>query len=116
MKKELSGHTRLTNRKTEVKNHPATIGDIQVGQLYNIPIEIIQPNPQQPRQYFNEAALNELAASIRRNGIIQPLAVQKNGEGEIIILAGERRLRAAKSQKWTRCLRFLPKVIRQKSP
>ncbi len=59
-----------------------------------IPINHIAPNPAQPRRYFDQEALEELAASIRLHGILQPLTVQK-GELSYILVAGERRLRAA---------------------
>ena len=55
----------------------------------------IRPNPRQPRRMFDEGALRELAASIRRHGILQPLTVRRrNGVWELV--AGERRLRAAR--------------------
>jgi ParB family chromosome partitioning protein len=54
----------------------------------------IQPNPDQPRQLFDEASLQELAASIERHGLLQPITVKK-GEGEqYVLVAGERRFRA----------------------
>lgn len=60
-----------------------------------IMVDDISVNPQQPRQDFNSEALEELAASINENGIVQPITVrQKNGKYELI--AGERRLRAVK--------------------
>lgn len=55
----------------------------------------IRPNPRQPRRIFDERGLRELAASIRRHGIIQPLTVRRTAEGWELV-AGERRLRAAK--------------------
>lgn len=58
-------------------------------------IDLIRPNPNQPRKTFNEDSLNELAESIRNHGIVQPLVVTKIGE-EYRIVAGERRFRAAK--------------------
>lgn len=60
-----------------------------------LPIEKISPNPRQPRRHFDEAALRELADSIRSHGILQPLSVQKGENGCYILVAGERRLRAA---------------------
>ena len=60
-----------------------------------IPIEKIAPNPRQPRRHFDEVALRELADSIRSHGILQPLSVQKGENGTYILVAGERRLRAA---------------------
>lgn len=62
--------------------------------INEIDIELVTPNPDQPRTTFGEEALEELAASIREHGIIQPLSLRKNGDGYQII-AGERRYRAA---------------------
>jgi len=66
--------------------------------VQNLSPEIIVPNPRQPRQHFDETALTALAASIKRDGIIQPLAVRRDPEqaGRYELIAGERRLRAAK--------------------
>lgn len=58
-------------------------------------IETIIPNPRQPRTVFDDAALEELAASIREHGVLQPLIVRPKGE-EFELIAGERRLRASK--------------------
>lgn len=56
----------------------------------------IKPNKDQPRKIFKDKEIAELAASIKENGIIQPLTVQQGDKGEIMLIAGERRLRAAK--------------------
>lgn len=64
--------------------------------IKQIPVEAIQPNPQQPRTDLNTARLEELAASIREHGIIQPLIVSEDQQpGSYILIAGERRWRAA---------------------
>lgn len=63
--------------------------------IWNIPIENLHPNPKQPRQVFDKAPLDELAASIREKGIIQPLIARKLSDGKFEIVAGERRWRAA---------------------
>ena len=63
--------------------------------LMELPVERIRPNPYQPRTVFEEEGIRELAGSIRRHGILQPLTVRKQGETWELI-AGERRLRAAK--------------------
>ena len=59
-------------------------------------VEDIRPNPYQPRQTFDDEGLRELASSIRRHGILQPLTVRPAGGGKWELVAGERRLRAAK--------------------
>lgn len=56
----------------------------------------IRPNPHQPRTSFDEEALNELAASIKSIGIVQPITVREIGDGKYEIIAGERRYRASK--------------------
>lgn len=61
----------------------------------NLPIESIDPNPLQPRSVFQQDRLQELAQSIRTNGVIQPLIVRRHGE-RYQLVAGERRWRAAK--------------------
>jgi ParB family transcriptional regulator, chromosome partitioning protein len=61
-----------------------------------VPIGTIVPNRQQPRTVFDEEKLRELASSIAEQGIIQPLAVAPAGEGRYELIAGERRLRAAR--------------------
>ena len=63
--------------------------------LMELPVEHIRPNPYQPRTVFEEEGIRELAGSIRRHGILQPLTVRRQGESWELI-AGERRLRAAK--------------------
>jgi len=63
--------------------------------INEIPLDQISPNPDQPRTNFDEDALEELAASIRELGIIQPLSLRKVGPNAYQIIAGERRYRAA---------------------
>jgi len=74
------------------------------------PIELVRPNKNQPRKHFAVEKLEELAASIREQGIIQPLVVTKK-EGYYEIIAGERRWRAAQKAG----LRDVPVVIREAS-
>lgn len=64
--------------------------------ISEIPISQVQANPFQPREEFEEAALNELADSIRVHGIIQPITVRKLGYDSYQIISGERRTRAAR--------------------
>ena len=77
-----------------------------------IAVECIVPNPRQPRQTFDEQGLIALADSIRQHGLVQPVVVQKAGPGRYELIAGERRLRAAK-----RCgLKTVPAIIRSYTP
>ncbi len=64
--------------------------------IKEIDIDHISPNPEQPRRFFDEEALTELAGSIRELGIIQPISLRKVGPDSYQIIAGERRYRAAR--------------------
>jgi ParB family chromosome partitioning protein len=78
--------------------------------LLSLPVEAIERNPQQPRKRFEEEKLEELAASIREHGIVEPILVRREG-GKYRILAGERRWRAAQRAG----LREVPAVLREAS-
>jgi ParB family transcriptional regulator, chromosome partitioning protein len=67
-----------------------------LGRVAELELDAVRPNPYQPRQDFDEGALEELAASIRQLGIIQPITVRALGEGRFEIISGERRVRAAR--------------------
>ena len=67
-----------------------------VGAVAEIDINLIETNPFQPRTEFDETALNELAASIKEQGVIQPVTVRKLGYNKYQLISGERRLRASK--------------------
>lgn len=66
------------------------------GGVQQVAVELIQRNPSQPRLTFKEDELNELAASIREHGVIQPLIVLPSADGTYTLIAGERRLQASK--------------------
>ncbi|MDR0530459.1 MAG: ParB/RepB/Spo0J family partition protein [Oscillospiraceae bacterium] len=68
----------------------------RAGMVLLLAAEEIFPNPNQPRRQFDPKELESLAASIRENGILQPLTVRKRAQGGYELIAGERRLRAAK--------------------
>ena len=91
--------TRPTQQPVEA---PAEVGE----EVTHLPIDSIQPNPLQPRRTFQQERLEELAQSIRSNGIIQPLVVRRHAE-HFQLVAGERRWRAAKLAGTTR----VPAVI-----
>lgn len=64
--------------------------------VLDLDIDIIKPNPYQPRKTFNQEALQELSESIKEHGLLQPIVVYDNGDGDYVLIAGERRLRASK--------------------
>lgn len=74
----------------------------------DIPLAQILPNRNQPRTFFSESALAEMAESIKRNGVLQPVVVRRTGDGMYELIAGERRVRAAKLAGLT----AIPAVVR----
>ncbi len=89
----LEPSTDLSRAVTEELPAVATVQDN--ARIWTIPVEKLVANSQQPRQVFEDAALKELAASIREKGILQPITAQRISEREFQIIAGERRWRAA---------------------
>lgn len=73
-------------------SHVVTDGTSSISE---VELSLISPNPNQPRRYFSEEALEELATSIRELGVISPITLRKNDDGTYLIIAGERRFRAA---------------------
>jgi ParB family chromosome partitioning protein len=71
------------------------IGEGPTG-LLEVPVNAVAPNPKQPRTRFDDETIESLAASIREVGILQPVIVRRAGDGRYELIAGERRLRAAK--------------------
>ena len=67
-----------------------------VGNVIELPLDTINVNPFQPRTYFDEEALRELAGSIKELGVIQPITVRKLSENQFQLVSGERRFRASK--------------------
>jgi ParB family transcriptional regulator, chromosome partitioning protein len=77
--------------------------------LREIPVELVRPNPRQPRRSFDEGALAELAESIRARGVLQPIVVRALPGGHYELVAGERRLRAARIAE----LESVPAMVRK---
>ena len=86
-----------------------TVEGKEVGQQNEVDIASISPNPRQPRTHFDPAALDELIASIKEIGILQPPVVRQVKPGAYELIMGERRLRAAKAAG----LKTIPVIIRQ---
>jgi len=101
-KKEMLGkgiRSLLQGIDSEMKNPEGTLKTEVVEKttgMFKVPIGQIEVNPRQPRQDFDEQALQELAASIRLHDIIQPLTVARIAPDKYRLIAGERRLRASK--------------------
>jgi len=86
-----------------------TVGDKEVAVQNLVEIKDISPNPRQPRTYFDPVALDELIASIKEIGILQPPVVRQTKPGKYVLIMGERRVRAAKAAGLT----SIPVIIRQ---
>jgi len=86
-----------------------TVGGEEVATQNDVDINSISPNPRQPRKYFDPEALNELTASIKEIGILQPPVVRQRANGTYELIMGERRYRAAKAAG----LKTIPVIIRQ---
>ena len=69
---------------------------LPIGTIGKVPLDIIELNPFQPRTDFDEEALNDLAASIKEQGVIQPITLRKTSNDKLQLIAGERRLKASK--------------------
>lgn len=90
---------------------PETPADAGTGELRELPVSLIKPNPNQPRTHFDPDALSALAASIEATGIVQPLLVRPLPDGSYELVAGERRWRAAQQAG----LEKVPAVVRDQA-
>jgi ParB family transcriptional regulator, chromosome partitioning protein len=102
-----------TTKAIPAKEVPSPSDSSQViADARTLPIDFIEPNPDQPRHDFDEARIQELAKSILMNGVIQPITVCRKGANRFQIVAGERRWRAAKSAGFLE----IPVYIREVQP
>ncbi len=82
--------------------------DAPTDELRELPIDLVEPNPRQPRRRFDDAALAGLADSLRARGVIQPILVRPRPDGTYELIAGERRWRAAQLAELT----TIPALVR----
>jgi ParB family chromosome partitioning protein len=82
--------------------------EVPGAQLREVPVDDVVPNPKQPRQVFDDEALDELTHSVREFGLLQPIVVRERQEGGYELIMGERRLRAAKAAE----LPTVPAIVR----
>jgi ParB family chromosome partitioning protein len=103
----------MTNRRSALgRGLDALIPGVQTPAVQEVDIDLIVPNPQQPRTVFDADALSELADSIRAHGVIQPLIVSRGDGGTYQLIAGERRLLASRQAG----LEKVPVVVKEASP
>ena len=88
-----------------------TASQVEETGLRTVPVDSIEPNPHQPRSHMDEEKLSELADSIREHGLIQPLIVTED-RGKYILIAGERRWRAAQRAELTE----IPVILKEATP
>lgn len=86
----------LKDPENDIRSVSDKNADKVVGSIVELDIDAIEINPFQPRTYFNEDTLQELATSIRELGVIQPITVRKSDFNKYQLISGERRLRASK--------------------
>lgn len=99
----------LSALMADVSESEAVVAQGKLAAERSVPVEQVAPNPDQPRKQFNQEDLDDLAASIREKGIIQPLIVRELSSGSFEIVAGERRWRAAQLAQ----LHELPVIVRE---
>lgn len=92
MAKNITGLGRGLGALIDTENI-STAGSSSINE---VELDLIFPNPNQPRSHFDEEALTELATSIRELGVISPITLRKNDDNTYLIIAGERRFRASK--------------------
>ena len=104
------------SKKALGKGIGALIKDLDISEdsagIVNVPLDAIKPNPVQPRREFPQEGLRELGDSIREKGVIQPILVQSGEGGTYTVVAGERRLRAAKLAG----LETIPVLVKEYTP
>ncbi len=100
------------SKKALGKGIGALLGEdaqVEASLVEEVALSALRPNPQQPRLEFGEASLRELADSIREKGVLQPVLAEADADGGYVIIAGERRVRAARLAG----LQRIPAVVRQ---
>lgn len=85
-----------TSPNAEAESQPAIAPEERVNIVLFVPVDHIRANPHQPRREFDEERLDELASSIKKHGLIQPITVRYIGEKRFELISGERRLRASR--------------------
>jgi len=111
----MSEEGTITTAADEARIRLLAAGSITKGRrtlVTGLRLEQIRPNPEQPRRFFDEQSLAELAQSIRERGVLQPVIVKREPDGQYLLLAGERRYRASKIAG----LSAIPALVRDDHP
>ncbi len=99
----------IERENREANEKSGGVSNIKNSGLAVVPLDKIRPNHEQPRKNFEQAKIEELAASIKEQGLIHPILVKKSGPDSYEIICGERRYLAAKHNNWTE----IPVVIKE---
>ena len=110
LKKKIA-ESKLPMNRGPIESHPADLNYYKDGEFYHVEIDLILPDPNQPRKYFDSETLAELSNSIKNNGVLQPVIIRMEG-GKIYLVAGERRYRAAKMAN----LKSIPAIMTTGNP
>jgi ParB family chromosome partitioning protein len=102
--------SKLAQARPKEEDHPAKLDNYEDGGFHRVDLEIVKPDPNQPRKFFDQQALEELAESIKQKGVLQPVIIRRDAEGQIFLIAGERRWRAAKMAGLTQ----IPAILKTK--
>ena len=103
------GLIKVNGESQPQQNHPASASNQYRDRgYYEIGIDDVQTDPNQPRKFFNPEAMEDLANSIRQKGVIQPVIIRRDQDGKFFLVAGERRWRASKMVGLTQ----LPAILR----
>ena len=102
----------LNSEPPEEQQKPASRDHLVKGNLYQVPLKQLIPDPEQPRKYFDEQALTELQVSIKRHGVLQPILVREGDDGAFFIVSGERRFQAAQNA----ALESVPAIVTDGEP
>ena len=104
--------SKLAQPREEHEGHPADLNDFQEGAFYQINVDLILPNPDQPRKFFDQERLAELSESIKQKGVLQPIIIRRSEDVQVYLVAGERRWRAAKIAE----LEKIPAILTKGNP
>ncbi len=107
------GDNNFTQMRNETPVEAQIIKSSSAAEIRSLPIDMLVPNPYQPRKEFDPQALEELASSIREHGVVEPIIVSASTDGSHYIVGGERRTRAARLAGFTEIPAIVKKFSRE---
>jgi ParB family transcriptional regulator, chromosome partitioning protein len=104
--------TKVPSSREKLKDRQANLNNHKEGGFCQVALDSILLNPEQPRKYFDPTSLAELSKSIKQMGVLQPIIIRRDDIGRIFLVAGERRLKAAKMA----ALTVIPAILTKGNP